>query len=126
MISAGTTAPFSSAGDWRSGGRSEGPEAEQDLTGSDQLALPGEMGHHPAAEGAADGDAGGAVADLAEQVAGLDVRALVIEPGGGDRVEAAVARGDGEPLGQHHDLALVPALGRVGGVPVGLGAQGVG
>ncbi len=54
-------------------GRSEGPEAEQDLAGGDQLALPGEVGHDPAAERAADGDAGRAVADLAEQVARLDV-----------------------------------------------------
>jgi hypothetical protein len=38
-----------------------------------------------------DGDAGRPVADLAEQVARLDIGALVVEPGRGDRVEAAVA-----------------------------------
>src|SRR5215207_10590515 len=109
MISAGTTAPFRRGGS--AVGRSEGPEAEQDLAGGDQLALPGEMGHHPAAERAADGDAGGAVADLAEQVARLHIRPLVVEAGRADRVEAAVTWRDGEPLWQHDHLALVLALG---------------
>src|SRR5215211_9062580 len=98
MISAGTTTPFRRGGS--AVGRSEGPEAEQDLAGGDQLALPGEMGHDPATEGAADGDARGAVADLAEQVTGLDIGALVVVARRADRVEAAVAGGDGEPLGQ--------------------------
>src|SRR5215218_7286137 len=129
-ISAGTTAPFSGVGGRRLG-RSEGPEAEQDLAGRDQLALPGEMSHDPAAEGAADGNAGGAVADLAEEVARLDVRALVVVARRADRVEAAVTGRDREPLGQHHHFALVLALGHVGlgrvaGVAVGLGAQRVG
>src|SRR4029450_7336099 len=107
MISAGTTTPFRRGGS--AVGRSEGPEAEQDLAGGDQLALPGEMGPPPAPERAADGDAGGAVADLAEQVARLHVRPLVVEAGRADRVEAAVTWGDGVPLRDDGHRRLVLA-----------------
>src|SRR6266699_1094523 len=90
----------------------ERSQAEQDLAGCDQFALPGQMRHDLAAEGASDRDARGSVAHLAQHVAGLHVRPVVGEPRKCRRVEAPVTRRDREALREHDHLPLVGAVAR--------------
>src|SRR6266540_3180172 len=90
----------------------ERSQAEQDLAGCHQLALPRQVRHDLAAEGAQDRDAGCSVADLAQQVAPLDVWPLVGESREGSGVEAPVTRRDREALGEHHHLPLIATVTR--------------